>query len=106
MSRTSSASRDSDREVKPTRSAKRTDTSRRSASEPGSPAASAATAAGSPSVAPHVSQKVSAEETGCPFGHVSASVAPQARQNLASARLSTPQLEQVTGTLKHQHRPG
>src|SRR5262249_54000916 len=92
-SRVSSASRSSEAAVKPTRSAKRTETRRRSAV--GATAAGAAAEASASSAAPHSSQNRALAETGWPFGQSRSSGGPQDEQNLASARFSVPQLGQV-----------
>src|SRR4051794_10867303 len=88
-SRTSSASRDSDKGVKPTRSANRTEQTRRSAS--GANAGWPAPDAGAVTVAstdPHSPQNFCAAPTGAlQEGHVSARAVPHSWQNFPVAGL-------------------
>src|SRR5262245_9150241 len=82
---TSSASRDSDREVNPTRSANRIETSLRSATGASGcprPDRAAAAAAGPESEVPHSPQKPSSGPMGLPHdGHACASGDPHFEQN-------------------------
>src|SRR5438552_10746806 len=102
-SRTSSASRDSESVVNPTRSANRIDTRRRSALGRSRGVAArivAVTGAAAPAGlsatgAPHSSQNLAPEATGWPLGQTAASPAPQLLQNLASVRFSVPQFAQI-----------
>src|SRR5919109_4779205 len=98
-SRTSSASRDSESVVKPTRSANRTETSRRSATGAVWAAPAAAGVAAGPAAAsgePHSPQNF------CPGGfaapheeQVAASAVPHSPQNFCVAGFSAPQFEHV-----------
>src|SRR5215213_2870800 len=93
-SRTSSASRPSERVVKPTRSAKSTDTSRRSAvGAAGARAGSAVAARG----VPHSPQKRWPGGFAAPQAeHVAVSSVPHSPQNFCADGFSVPQLEHVT----------
>ena len=83
-SRTSSASRVSDRGVKPTRSANSTDTTRRSVTASVIGGGGAAEGAFSPRGVPHSLQKRASEAFGVPQeGHGWRSGAPQLLQNFA-----------------------
>src|SRR6266508_474943 len=93
-SRTSSASRDSDSVVNPTRSANNTETSRRS--ESGS-AAWARGVAPATSAAPHSPQNFMPDVFDAPqVAHTSESGAPHSPQNFRPASFSVPQTEQIT----------
>src|SRR3954462_11971519 len=106
VSRTSSASRSSANGVKPTRSAKRTLTTRRSAlSAPvggwavgatgRGRAPLAAAGAGPASAKPHSAQNFAPGTYGVEqLGQVDASAVPHSAQNFAVAALAVPQLEQ------------
>src|SRR5919201_798603 len=95
-SRTSSASRLSERVVKPTRSAKRTETRRRSAAGACRGGGVLGVAAAAVRAVPHSAQKRCPSAYGAPHdGHASASGAPHSTQNFAVATLSVPQLGQV-----------
>ncbi len=109
-SRTSSASRCSDNDVKPTRSANSTETSRSSVEGVWSArAAEAAWPGGTgdpPRAAPHSPQN----RTPCSLaepqvGQTRASGRPQPPQNLRPGAFAVPQLEQITGTSIGAARP-
>src|SRR5437660_2828512 len=92
-SRTSSASRDSDSVVNPTRSANRTLTSRRSvAAAMGLGAATAGRDSGAPRDAPHSPQKSNWGSLAAPQeGHSFASAPPHLPQNFRPGAFSVPQ---------------
>src|ERR1700694_3113952 len=107
--RTSSASRFSDREGKPTRSANRTDTSRRCAdagsgtccAEPWAERAGCGAQPGWPTCVPHSSQNLASGRSGVEqLAQVRAKAAPHSEQNLLPARLSAPQLGQAKFLLR------
>src|SRR5947207_8145376 len=108
-SRTSSVSRVSERVVNPTRSANRTETSRRSITEPGWGVGSEpdpGVGKGRPGVevpdaalrsAPHTPQNLSPGSLAPPqAGQAMARVAPHSEQNRLSGRFSVPQFGHVT----------
>src|SRR6266498_2333125 len=95
-SRTSSASRDSESVVNPTRSANSTDTSRRSAEGAGDREA-AAGAGAPPRAEPHAPQNLFVGGFGVPHdAHTLASGLPHAPQNLLVSAFSAPHVGQVT----------
>src|SRR6266571_1507647 len=99
ISRTSSASRVSERAVKPTRSANRTETSRRSATGVASDplAVPGAVVAPSASDVPHSPQNFAPASFDVPqFGQSKASGDPHSRQNFLPASFSVEQLGQIT----------
>src|SRR5919198_6160344 len=99
-SRTSSESRDSDNAVNPTRSANKTETSRRSASGGAGGPAGAGTWASGVSAAPHSPQKRSPGSLSVPqAGQSTASGRPQLAQNLRPSRFSVPQFGQFISIL-------
>src|SRR5690348_15692961 len=92
-SRTSSASRDSDNGVNPTRSAKRTETRRRSAAGFSRVATGASAASGVPQSPQNAS---SGSFTAPQLGHASASGDPHREQNFRPGRFSVPHEGQFT----------
>src|SRR3954453_17936213 len=107
-SRTASGSRLSDNGVKPTRSANRSETMRRSetgtasagaaasAAATGGELATSAAVAAAPSDAPHSLQNFPEPAAAPHCGHVAAMDAPHSEQNFAPARLAAPQLRQTS----------
>ncbi len=90
----SSASRPSEAVVKPTRSAKRTETSRRSAT--GSCFGVSTERACESATAPHSEQNFAPAARGAEHdAHVRASVAPHSEQNFAPIAFSVPQAPQL-----------